>query len=224
LRPLLMEEVSCQALLFDMDGVLIDSTPAAERVWRQWAREHGLDPNHVAHIFHGRPSINTIRELLPDGDQEAENRVVEQREMEDTEGVVTFPGARELLAVLPMQRWAIVTSCTRALADVRLRATGLPTPRHLVTASDVQRGKPHPEPYLKAAQMLSVTPQQAVVVEDAPAGIRAGKSAGCRVIALRTTMPEDELRRAGPDWIVANCAAIRLLEANAVGLRLVLVA
>ena len=193
-------------MLFDLDGVLVDSTPAVARVWAGWAKEHGFDPDEVVKMAHGRPSITTIRELLPHADQEAENREVERREITDVEGVVPLPGALELLRALPLERWAIVTSCTRQLAGVRIAAAGLPQPKHLVTATDVHRGKPDPEPYLKGAQFLGVPAVNCLVIEDAPAGIRAGKAAGARVVALRTTASDPELLQAGADWIADNCA------------------
>jgi sugar-phosphatase len=207
-----MVAIRCSALLFDMDGVLIDSTPAVARVWHRWAVEHGFDPETVVRMAHGRPSRTTIREmLLPNADPhhiDRENREVERREMEDLDGVVLLPGARELLAILPPPRWTIATSCTRPLAEVRLRAAGLPIPKAMVTSSDVKIGKPDPEPYLKAAANLGFAASDCIVVEDAPAGIRAGKAAGARVIAVLTTMPRRDLEDAGPDWIVQNCADI----------------
>jgi sugar-phosphatase len=207
-----MIQIRCSALLFDMDGVLIDSTPAVARVWRGWALKHGFDPEEVINRAHGRPSLSTIREYLPQGDHEAENLEVEGQEMEDVADIVPLPGALELLAALPPHRWTIATSCTRPLAEVRIRAGGLPVPPRLVTASDVTRGKPDPEPYLKAAAILGFPPAECVVVEDVTAGIRSGKAAGSRVIALRTTVPSsEELRGAGADWVVLNCAAIRLV-------------
>lgn len=203
-------QVHCKALLFDLDGVLIDSTPAVARVWSGWARERGFNPAEVVQRAHGRPSLTTVRELLPNADHEKENREVERREIEDLEGVVPLPGTSELLAALPSERWTIVTSCTRALAEGRLRAAGLPTPARFVTSTDVVKGKPHPEPYLKAAGILGVDPRACVVVEDAPAGIRAGKAAGARVIGFPSTSVKSELQAAGADWVIANCAAIRL--------------
>lgn len=210
-------QLSCQAILFDMDGVLADSTHAVARVWRKWASERGFDPAHVAQIAQGRPSITTIRDLLPDADHEAENRIVEAREIEDLEGVVACAGAQELLAALPEDRWALVTSSTRPLAQVRLRAAGLPTPKFIITSSDVQKGKPDPEPFLKAAAMLGFPASDCLVIEDTPAGIIAGKRAGCRVLALRTTMPEAVLKEAGPNWIADSCAALRVMEAAGAG-------
>lgn len=204
--------VTFKAVLFDMDGVLVDSTRAVARVWRRWAEERGFDPEHVAHIAQGRPSITTIRELLPDSDHEAENRIVEQREIADIADTTACPGSTELLALLPSDRWALVTSSTRPLAEVRLRAAGLAKPKFILTGSDIVHGKPHPEPFLKAAAMVGQDPRDCLVIEDTPAGIRAGKAAGCRVLALRTTMSEAVLEAAEPDWIAESCASVRLLE------------
>ena len=204
------EHISCGALLFDLDGVLIDSTPAVARVWSRWATERGFNPAEVVQLAHGRPSLSTVRELLPNADHEEENREVERREIEDLEGVVPLPGTAALLAELPPDSWTIVTSCTRPLAEVRLRAARLPVPPRFITATDVIHGKPDPEPYLKAARILGVDPSRCVVVEDAPAGIRSGKAAGARVIAFPTTAPTTELLGAGADWIVSNCASIQM--------------
>jgi mannitol-1-/sugar-/sorbitol-6-phosphatase len=203
-----MTQLTCSGLLFDMDGVLISSTPAVTRVWRRWATKHGFDPDEVVAHAHGRPSISTIREYLPNADHDAENREVERQEIEDLDGVVPLPGALQLLSTIPGDRWAIVTSCTRDLAEVRIRAAGLPLPSVFLTASDITHGKPHPEPYLKAASRLRFPPTECVVVEDVPAGIRSGKYAQMRVIALRTTVPDAELRSAHPDWILDSCASI----------------
>jgi sugar-phosphatase len=191
-----------------MDGVLIDSTPAVARVWHRWAVEHGFDPDTVVHMAHGRPSRTTLRELLPNADIAREDREVERREMEDLDGVVLLPGARELLNALPPERWTIATSCTRPLAEVRLRAAGLPVPMTMITSSDVKIGKPDPEPYLKAAAKLGFAASDCIVVEDAPVGVRAGKAAGARVIAFLTTMIRRDLEEAGADWIVQDCAEI----------------
>jgi sugar-phosphatase len=207
-----MTFIHCAALLFDMDGVLINSTPAVARVWRRWAIEHGFNPEEVVARAHGRPSLTTVREYLPNADHEAENREVERREIEDLAGVVPLPGALDLLASLPEDRWTIVTSCTRPLAEVRIRAAGLPLPKRLITATDITHGKPHPEPYLKGASVLGFPPVECVVLEDVPAGVRAGKAAGARVIAFKTTVQGAALRDAGADWILDTCAGIRLLD------------
>jgi mannitol-1-/sugar-/sorbitol-6-phosphatase len=205
-----MTTIRCRAVLFDLDGVLVDSTPAVARVWAWWARAHGFDPDEVVKRAHGRPSIATICELLPGADHAAEDREVERREIADIEGVVPLPGAVELLQGLPRERWAIVTSCTRPLAGVRIAAAGLPKPKYLVTSTEVKHGKPDPEPYLKGAQLLGVPASECIVIEDAPAGIRAGKAAGARVVALRTTASDAELQQAGADWIVDDCAKLFL--------------
>lgn len=205
-----MTRISCAALLFDMDGVLVDSTPAVARVWARWAARHGFDAAEVVHRAHGRPSITTVREYLPNGDHLFENKEIERDEITDLDGIVPLPGALELLSALPRERWTIVTSCSRRLAEVRLKTSGLPQPEVFVTSSEIQNGKPAPDPYLKGAEVLGFAPRDCVVVEDAPAGVRSGKAAGARVIALRTTMAERELREAGADWVVRDCAAISL--------------
>lgn len=205
-----MTRISCAAVLFDMDGVLVDSTPAVARVWTRWAARHGFDAAEVVHRAHGRPSITTVRDYLPNGDYFAENKVIEQDEVTDLDGVVPLPGTRELLRALPRGRWTIVTSCSRRLAEVRLKTSGLPRPEVFVTSSDIRNGKPAPDPYLKGAEVLGFAPRDCVVVEDAPAGVRSGKAAGARVIALRTTMTERELWNAGADWVVGDCAALGL--------------
>lgn len=161
---------------------------------------------------HGRPSLTTVREYLPNADHEAENREVERREIEDLEGVIPLPGALELLACLPQDRWTIVTSCTRPLAEVRIRAAGLPLPKQLITSNDIIHGKPHPDPYLKGASVLGFPAANCIVVEDVPAGVRAGKAAGAKVIGFTTTVGEAALQDAGADWILNNCADIRLLD------------
>ena len=203
-----MTTIRCQAVLFDMDGVLVDSTHAVARVWRKWALERGFDPEKVVRAAHGRPSIDTVRDFLPNADSNAENLEVERQEVEDLDGVVAIAGAQVLVTSIPAGRWTVVTSATRPLAEVRLRAAGIPIPDSLITADDIQRGKPHPEPYQKAADRLGYAASECIVVEDAPAGIRAGKAAGARVIAVPTTSNRRELESVGADWVVRNCADI----------------
>jgi len=212
-----MVKIACSAVLFDMDGVLIDSTPAVARVWTWWAIAHGFDPKEVVHAAHGRPSLTTVREYLPNADHLAENREVERREIEDTEGILPLPGAKELLQALPRERWAIVTSCTRPLAEVRLQAAGLPRPIAFITSNEIKHGKPAPDPYQKAAEALGFDAADCVVVEDAPAGVRSGKAAGAKVIGLLTLTDGEDLRASGADWIVPNCAAISVMYASVDG-------
>jgi sugar-phosphatase len=209
-----MVEVTCSGLLFDLDGVLVDSTPAVARVWSKWALSHGLDPVETVRLAHGRPSIATIRDIFPDADVVAENEVVLRGEIEDTDGVIPLPGARELLDSLPPGRWAIVTSCSRTLAEVRLRAAGLPIPQRLLTSDDVVNGKPAPEPYLKGAALLGVPAPRCLVFEDAPAGVVAGKAAGALVVAFRTTATDPELEIAGADWILRGCSSLSVVESD----------
>jgi sugar-phosphatase len=173
----------------------------------------------VVHKAHGRPSRITIRELLPHADVDLENREVERREIEDLDGVVLLPGAGQLVDSLPPDRWTIATSCTRPLAEVRLRAAGLPIPMNMITSSDVKIGKPDPEPFLKAAAKLGFAASDCIVVEDAAAGVRAGKAAGARVIAFLTTMTRRDLEDARADWIVRNCADIAV-SSDSSGLQL----
>jgi sugar-phosphatase len=203
-------EIRCRGLLFDMDGVLVDSTPAVARVWATWAKKFSFDADDVVRRAHGRPSISTIRELLPGGDHHAEDREIEQAEIDDVVDIVALPGVAELLRALPSDRFAVVTSATHPLAVVRIRAAGIAIPRNLVTASDIRRGKPDPEPYLRGAQSLQLPASDCVVIEDAPAGIQSAKAAGARVIALRTTTDDPALFSAGADWIVTNCRSITL--------------
>jgi mannitol-1-/sugar-/sorbitol-6-phosphatase len=215
-----MTQFHAAALLFDLDGVLIDSTPAVARVWTRWALEHGFDPAETVARAHGRPSLSTIRELLPNANHDAENRIVERWEIEDLDGVVPLPGVLDLLASLPASRWTIVTSCTRALAGVRIRHAGLPLPTKFITSTDIAHGKPDPEPYLKAASLLGFPAFECVVFEDAPAGIRSGKAAGAKVIAFRTTAADPVLRQAGADCILNNCADVQLNSTSRDGILL----
>jgi sugar-phosphatase len=205
-----VNKISCRGILFDLDGVLVDSTPAVARVWSQWAIKRGFNPKEVVRRAHGRPSLTTIRELLPHADHEAENRIVERQEIEDLDGVVPLPGTQALLNALPADKWTIVTSCTRRLAEVRIKAAGLPVPAKFITSNDIQQGKPHPQPYLKGAALLGVAAEDCIVIEDAPAGVRAGKASCARVIGLLTTLKRDEIIEAGADWVVQDCSAVTL--------------
>jgi mannitol-1-/sugar-/sorbitol-6-phosphatase len=192
----------CDAVVFDLDGVLVDSNAIAERQMRVWAERHGVAFARVAAIHHGRPTIETIRLVAPHLDAEAEARLVEAAEVDDTDGLSVFAGASRLLDGLPGTRWAIVTSGTRRLATTRLDHVGLRRPAVLVTADDVRRGKPAPDPYLLAAERLGLEPRRCVVVEDAPAGVAAARAAGARVIGVASTMAPAVLEHA--DVVVAR--------------------
>jgi mannitol-1-/sugar-/sorbitol-6-phosphatase len=184
---------SCEAILFDLDGVLVDSTPCVTRVWSAWAQQHELDAEYVVHVAHGQRTIETVRRVAPHLDAQKETDRIEQMEITDTDGLCVLPGAKELLATLPPERYNIVTSGTRRLATKRLQVVGLSVPVAMITADDVTRGKPDPEPYLAGARALRIEPGQCVVFEDAPSGITAAKSAGMVAISVATTYPAEEL-------------------------------
>jgi sugar-phosphatase len=198
----------CGAILFDLDGVLMDSRVAVERAWERWAARHGIDPVAVLAEAHGRRTIDTIRVIAPLLDVETEARLLEDAEAVDFDGVTTLPGAAELLGALPSGSWTVVTSGTRALATGRLTHGGLPIPEQLITADDVERGKPDPQPYLAGAVALGVDPGDCLVIEDAPAGIEAGKAAGMTVLALATTFETAAL--AAADYVVGSLADVAL--------------
>lgn len=183
-------------LLFDLDGVLVDSHVSVERAWASWARSVGLDPAEVMPRIQGRRTIDSVRALAPHLDPHDEAARVEDAEVSDTAGLSPVAGARELLARLEPGRWAVVTSGTLRLASARLRATGLDVPSTIVTADDVERGKPDPQGYLLGAGRLGADPAECVVVEDAPAGVAAGKAAGMTVWALLTTHDQGDLEAA----------------------------
>ena len=182
------------AVLVDLDGTLVESTDPVRRAWDAFAGRHGLDGEEVHRFAQGRPSRETIRLLAPDVDHDAEAAAVEEAEIHDTRGILALPGAAALLAIdRPL---AIVTSCSSALAEARLRAAGLTTPRVLVSSDGLERGKPDPACFVIAARRLDADPTRCVVLEDAPAGILAGRAAGATVIALRTTHSDDKLHEA----------------------------
>jgi sugar-phosphatase len=195
-------------LLFDLDGVLVDSTAAVVRVWRQWAIEHGLDSQVVVDHALGRRSLETVQIVAPHLDAEAENLKVEAMEIADKDGVIALPGAAGLLRSLPPDRFTLVTSATRILAVARLGYAGLPVPQRFVSADDVTQGKPFPDPYLKGATLLGIPPTGCVAFEDTPAGIESARAAGMRVIALHTTYPAEELKAA--DFVVSSLADVRV--------------
>jgi len=191
-----MTKFVCSAILFDLDGVLIDSTRSVDRQWRAWAREKGIEEEKVMAIAHGVRSIEVIRAVAPHLDAPSEVQWLERHEAEDQVDVTVMPGAAQLIRAIPDGHWCVVTSGTRLLATARLRLGGLPIPKVLVTADDVTNGKPHPEPYLKGANLLRVPPTECLVIEDAPAGIQAAHAAGMNAIALASTFPASKLQEA----------------------------
>lgn len=199
-------DLRCGALLFDLDGVLVDSRAVVERTWRRWAARHGLDAEPLLAVAHGRRTRDTLKAMVPHLDPAREVAWLDAAELEDLEGVVAIGGAVQLLEALGDGGWAIVTSCGRELARRRLEHAGLPLPELLVTSEDVERGKPAPDGYLLAARRLGVDAASCLVFEDAPPGIAAAGAAGCTVVALVTTHAPAQLSGAGA--IVADLRAI----------------
>jgi sugar-phosphatase len=202
----------CSAILFDLDGVLVDSTRSVSRQWRWWAESRGLDPRVVTEYAHGVRALEVIARLAPHLDAEVEVRELERREALDTEGVAIMPGAAALVNSVPTERWAVVTSGTRALAETRLQLANISVPRALVTSDDVIRGKPDPEPYLKGAQLLGVNPTECLVIEDAPAGIRSAHAGGMKVIAITSTYRASELKEADAVIHTLSQARVSVLD------------
>lgn len=207
----------CAAVLFDLDGTLVDSTKVVGRIWGDWARRQGLDPEWVIHVAHGQrtyDSVKTVAPYLTPDQQHQAFKDIEGREIVETDGLVVFKGGKKLLESLPPNRWTIVTSGTRPLAEARLRAAGLPVPERMITADDVENGKPHPEPYLKGAKLLGVSPAECVVIEDAPSGVRSAQAAGMKTIAVPTTYAVQDLQ--GADAIAADLASLSVDASNGV--------
>lgn len=202
-----------EAVLFDNDGTLIDSLDAVRRSWVAWAIEHQVDPFDLQK-FHGLPAAAIVATLLPDGDTSAALARIMEIEEADTEGVVALPGAREAFRALG-PRAAIATSATRDLAIARLEAAGIEIPTVLVTADDITRGKPDPEPYLLAALRLGADPSQCLVVEDAPSGLTSARAAGCATLAVVSTHEAHELEA---DLVVPDLSHVTF-EIGAAGIR-----
>jgi sugar-phosphatase len=185
--------IRCKGILFDMDGVLISSLGSVERSWTKWAEMRGIDPSYACRIAQGCRSIETVAKLRPDLDPEAENKIVEDMEIQDIEGVTVLSGVLKLLEALPKGSWTVVTSATGALAQVRLAAGGIPVPEKIITAESVSQGKPDPAPYLAGAALLGFRPEECVVFEDAASGTKAGRGAGCIVVATTFSHPIESL-------------------------------
>ncbi len=197
----------CDAVLFDLDGVLADSLASVERHWTHWARAHDLDVDYVLAVVHGRRAVETIRLVAPALNAPAEVAALVAREAADSGDVLPVPGARALLDALPAGRWGIVTSGTRVVAEARLAVVGITPPAVLVTADDVGQGKPHPEGYLEGARRLGVAPARCVVVEDAAVGVAAAHAAGMRVLGVATNAAET---LADADVVAASLGVVRV--------------
>lgn len=217
MRDLTLE--TFDGVLFDNDGTLTDSTAAVVRSWQAWAEEHDVPYDRLGG-FHGVPS-RSIVEAVVDAhvDVDVATADIDRRELEDAEGVVALPGAAQAMAAVGA-RAAIVTSASRELAVLRLGAARLEAPSAFVTADDITRGKPDPQPYLIAAEKLGVDPARCLVVEDAPAGLRSGRAAGAATLAVTTTSPAEALRELA-DLVVADLSEVSFeLDGDAIRLRL----
>jgi sugar-phosphatase len=201
-----------RAVLFDLDGVLVESREATERVWLEWALKNGIDEGALRSAMHGVRSVEVVRALRPDLDSAAEAETIERKQAEDVRGLRAIPGAAEALAALREDRVAVVTSATRPLATARLGAVGIELPAVVVYAGDVARGKPDPEGYLTAASRLGVEPAEALVVEDSPPGIQAGRAAGAATVALTSTHAASELSAA--DVVIPSLEGLPALLAD----------
>ena len=208
MRDETMTQLECEAILFDLDGVLIDSTSCITRHWQEWTRQHNLEMAAVMQVAHGLRTIETMRLVAPFLDAEKEAERFTAAEIADTDGVVAIEGALQMLTALPRGVWAIVTSGSHRLAKARLRRAGLPVPDTLVSGDDVRQGRPAPEPYLMGASRLGKTVERCVAIEDAPAGIEAARAAGIQVIGITTTHPREALECT---VIVDQLSALRLL-------------
>jgi sugar-phosphatase len=210
-------QYDCDAIVFDLDGVLVDSRHCIERIWRAWASPHHINIDRVLHYARGRRAIETIRLVAPQLDAEHEAAELAAAEARETEGLVKIPGALELIQSIPANAWGIATSGLRATATTRLVFGGLPVPDVLITAEDVNVGKPDPEPYLFAAMMLGVEPARCVVIEDAPMGIQAGRAAGMHVIGvISSDYTLEELHQA--HVVVRKLSDIKVSQIQGTGL------
>jgi sugar-phosphatase len=199
----------CKAILFDLDGVLVDSAECVERTWRDWATHHSLDPQRVIALAHGRRTIETVQLVAPELSAEAELASLAASEATTSEGVYEIAGAREFLELLPAGTWGVVTSGIRAVAEFRLRHARLPTPAVMICADEIARGKPDPEGYLNAAARLGRSPTDCIVIEDAPAGIEAAHAAGMRALAIASTYRPESLTEA--DAVVEHLADLSVV-------------
>ena len=195
-----------KAILFDLDGVLVDSTESVERTLRRWSAAHGLDADAVIAVAHGRRTVETVPAVAPHLDVEKEVAALEAIESTMTEGVYEVPGARALVESLPRTSWAIVTSGARAVATLRIRHTHLTMPDVFICADEITHGKPHPEGYLTAAERLGMDPSECVVIEDAPVGLLAARAAGMWSIGIVGTFAADALANA--NLVVPRLTAI----------------
>jgi mannitol-1-/sugar-/sorbitol-6-phosphatase len=200
---------TCEAILFDMDGTLVDSTICVESTWRIWAARHNLDIEKLLQVAHGRQNHETIRLVAPHLETPEEIGFLVRAEEECQDGIIAVPGARDFVDMLPVGRWAVVTSAWRRLAEIRLTRAGLPLPATLITSDEIERSKPHPDGYLTAAARLGLEPAECLVFEDAPAGIEAAMAAGMSVVGVKTTFSQEELIC---EWCIDDFKAVSITQ------------
>jgi mannitol-1-/sugar-/sorbitol-6-phosphatase len=197
-----------RGILFDMDGVLVSSIGAVERSWEKWSAARGIDPARAIEAAHGRRAIETIRLLRPDLNDQEELAWLEEMEMEDRVGLEMLHGVCPILEALPEKFWTVVTSATERLARARMAHAGVPVPARIVSADMVTHGKPHPEPYVRGAELLGVSPADCLVIEDSASGAQAGRAAGCKVIATLFSHSLESLIDA--DWVVRSLEDVQV--------------
>ncbi len=212
--------VQVRGILFDMDGVLVSSLGSVERTWEKWALARGIDPALAIRTAHGCRAIETVRRLRPDLDDLRELEWIEEMEVADNVGLEMLAGVRPILEALPEKYWTVVTSATERLARSRMAHGGVPAPQRLIAAEMVTHGKPHPEPYRKGAEILGLTPQECLVIEDSASGARAGRAAGCKVLATLFSHSLESL--ADADWIVRSLEDVQVRIAGE-GLEILLI-
>lgn len=208
-------EIEVKGILFDMDGVLVSSIGSVERCWRRWAQHYGVPNAENFQVPHGVRALDIMQQLVPGLDTVEGLRLIEDMELEDVADLQVLPGAGELLRSLPAGRWAIVSSATRRLLIGRLQAAGLPLPDLIISGDMVERGKPDPEPYRRGAALIHAQPEDCLVVEDAPSGVKAGVAAGCTVLGVEGTHSPEELLVAGARWVVPSLRSVRSEQAGA---------
>lgn len=197
-----------RGILFDMDGVLVSSIGSVERTWEKWAKARGINPALAIQTAHGRRAIETVRMLRPDLNDMEELAWLERMEIADNGGLAILAGVERILEKLPEEYWTVVTSATEPLARSRMEHCGLRVPTHIVSADMVTQGKPHPEPYLKGAALLGLSPAECMVIEDSASGAKAGRAAGCKVLATLYSHSSESLGDA--DWIVDSLNEVQV--------------